>query len=287
MVDTQPTLWIDESRYQGKPDYARAKAAGLTGIIHNVDDPEWSNRVHEAKAQALEIALYKWLYAAHDPRDDAVDLVNKCRSVWDLNPKFNWVDHEEGAPDQAPRGLLCLETVRAGIPEIPVELYSGGWFINQAYTTRPLALAEFGLVDAAYGGGTPPAPPLPWSTLAGWQFTSTGVEPGYLGYVDKDWIYGVISNNKPGVIHVKLNKPVVGGCFTPSGKGYYLVCADGGVFPFGDAQEHSYGSEGGVNLNAPIVGMSVTPSGNGYMLYAADGGVFPFGDAPGLGSLAG
>jgi hypothetical protein len=74
-----------------------------------------------------------------------------------------------------------------------------------------------------------------------------------------------------------LNKPVVGGALTPSGKGYWLVASDGGVFTFGDAQ--FFGSTGAVKLNKPIIGMSATSTGLGYRLYASDGGVFCFGDA--------
>ncbi len=61
--------------------------------------------------------------------------------------------------------------------------------------------------------------------------------------------------------------------------GYWLVASDGGLFPFGSALEHSYGSTGGMHLNAPIVGMAGTTDDNGYWLVASDGGVFPFGDA--------
>lgn len=34
---------------------------------------------------------------------------------------------------------------------------------------------------------------------------------------------------------IKVNAPVVGMAATPTGKGYWLTCADGGVFSFGDA----------------------------------------------------
>jgi len=76
---------------------------------------------------------------------------------------------------------------------------------------------------------------------------------------------------------------------TPDGAGYWLVGADGGVFPFGDAGW--YGSIPGmvptVHLNAPIVGIVPTPDGAGYWLVGADGGVFPFGDAGWHGSIPG
>jgi hypothetical protein len=64
---------------------------------------------------------------------------------------------------------------------------------------------------------------------------------------------------------------------TPTGKGYWVVGADGGVFAFGDAP--FLGSMGGVALNAPIIRLVPTPTGHGYWLLASDGGVFSFGDA--------
>ena len=70
---------------------------------------------------------------------------------------------------------------------------------------------------------------------------------------------------------------------TPSGRGYWLVAADGGIFSFGDARFH--GSTGGRRLDQPIVGMAPTLSGKGYWLVAADGGLFSFGDAQYYGSL--
>ena len=41
---------------------------------------------------------------------------------------------------------------------------------------------------------------------------------------------------------------------TPTGAGYWLVAADGGIFAFGDAR--FAGSAGSVKLNAPIVGLA-------------------------------
>ncbi len=71
---------------------------------------------------------------------------------------------------------------------------------------------------------------------------------------------------------------------TPSGHGYWLVAADGGVFSFGDASFH--GSMGGQHLNRPVVAIAATATGSGYWLLAADGGLFGFGDAAFYGSAA-
>ena len=72
---------------------------------------------------------------------------------------------------------------------------------------------------------------------------------------------------------------------TRSGRGYWLIARDGGVFSFGDA--HFYGSTGAIRLNQPIVGGAATASGRGYWFVARDGGVFSFGDARFRGSIGG
>jgi hypothetical protein len=82
-----------------------------------------------------------------------------------------------------------------------------------------------------------------------------------------------------------LNQPIVGMAPTPSGRGYWLVARDGGIFSFGDAQFH--GSTGGVHLNKPIVAMAASPSSGGYWFVASDGGIFSFGDARFQGSTGG
>jgi len=73
---------------------------------------------------------------------------------------------------------------------------------------------------------------------------------------------------------------VVGMAATPSGRGYWLVADDGGVFAFGDAVFR--GSLGGVVGGSPTVGIVATPSGSGYWLVAGDSTLTPFGDAPAL-----
>ena len=71
---------------------------------------------------------------------------------------------------------------------------------------------------------------------------------------------------------------------TPSGKGYYMVASDGGIFSFGDAR--FMGSMGGTRLNAPVRSLVPTEDGGGYWLVASDGGVFAFA-APFRGSMGG
>ena len=122
-----------------------------------------------------------------------------------------------------------------------------------------------------------------------------------------------------------LAAPVVGIASAPTGNGYWLTTARGGVEAFGAATyfgsmlghslnapishivatptgagywlvaqdggtfsfgaAHFYGSMGGKQLNAPVVGMAPTPTGKGYWLVGSDGGVFSFGAAHFFGSM--
>lgn len=85
----------------------------------------------------------------------------------------------------------------------------------------------------------------------------------------------------------KLAAPVSGMAEHPSGRGYWQVAEDGGVFTYGEAGFWGSVPGLGVRLATPIVGMAATPSGGGYWLVGADGGIFTFGDAHFFGSLGG
>jgi hypothetical protein len=82
----------------------------------------------------------------------------------------------------------------------------------------------------------------------------------------------------------ELMSPTAAVVATPSGRGYYLVTADGTVYPFGDAG--FYGDLTGQAISAPIVGMAVDERTGGYWLVGSDGGIYAF-HAPFLGSTGG
>ncbi|MFT7647421.1 MAG: hypothetical protein ACI8Y4_002170 [Candidatus Poriferisodalaceae bacterium] len=105
---------------------------------------------------------------------------------------------------------------------------------------------------------------LLWASLPA-QATSGRIEP----------VAGATSSGD--VSNSNLASEVVGLAATPSGAGYWMASADGGVFTFGDAA--FYGSMGSTTLSRPVVAIAATPSGRGYWLIASDGGIFTFGDA--------
>jgi len=130
---------------------------------------------------------------------------------------------------------------------------ASGWLHDPAGRANPGAagLAPGGITARPHGGF--------WSVTPDGRVTAGGAPS-----------YGDASS-------LALNAPIVDIAATPSGKGYWLLGSDGGIFGFGDAAFH--GSTGGAKLNRPVVAMAATPSGKGYWLLASDGGIFSFGDA--------
>jgi hypothetical protein len=79
-----------------------------------------------------------------------------------------------------------------------------------------------------------------------------------------------------------LNAPVVAMVASPTGRGYLLVGADGGVFAFGDA--HYWGSCPQIHGCSGAVIAVVPDAGElGYWVVTATGHVYAFGNAPYLG----
>jgi hypothetical protein len=100
-----------------------------------------------------------------------------------------------------------------------------------------------------------------------------------------DWTCSGTSHTSGAGPSSGLPAPVVGMAATPTGGGYWLADASGGVSAHGNAA--NYGSMAGQPLNQPIAHIVATPDGGGYWLVAADGGTFAFGDAGFFGSMGG
>jgi hypothetical protein len=131
------------------------------------------------------------------------------------------------------------------------------------------------------------------STKSGNGYWMVGADGGVFAFGDA--VYrgssGQIDTAKPagGSNSFVPYKPIVGMTITPTGNGYWMVGADGGVFAFGDAVYRGSSGQidtakpaGGSNSfvpATPVVNMAVSPSGNGYWLVAADGAIYAFGDA--------
>ncbi len=106
------------------------------------------------------------------------------------------------------------------------------------------------------------------------------VRPLAVAATDVVAVFGARSLGSPAELPLRF--PLVAMASTPTGNGYWLVAADGGIFSYGDAG--FFGSTGDLSLNQPIVGMAAHPGGKGYWFVAADGGIFSFGGARFFGS---
>ena len=84
--------------------------------------------------------------------------------------------------------------------------------------------------------------------------------------------------------HCYASSDPAGAPAAASGRGYWVLGADGGVFGF-DAP--FLGSLPSAGVRERAVSLAATPSGDGYWVLGADGGVFAFGRARYAGSLGG
>lgn len=202
--------------------------------------------------------------------------------------KAYWMDVENGAATVSD----FVNAFKAG------EVY--GIYISESKVQTELepAAQSAGIVGqfdlwSAHWGATTLDPGAVWT-----QYQSPTSVPPTSGHFDLSYVWsGWIPKGETHMTDVPteaptgvtLAAPVVAACPTPSGNGYYLFGADGGVFCFGDATLHN-DAEGkanlvGVTLAKPIAAAFVTRSGNGYTMVGADGGVFCFGDAVFHGSV--
>ncbi|MCA1844660.1 MAG: hypothetical protein LC792_16000, partial [Actinobacteria bacterium] len=110
------------------------------------------------------------------------------------------------------------------------------------------------LVEAPYGNGAVVTPPDPGGTDPPTTTTTTTTTP---------------NPGDPGPTH-KAGAP----------SGYWMIGAEGTVYPFGEAKSFGNGPTG-----ASTVDLESTPSGQGYWILTNDGKISPHGDAIGFGNL--
>ena len=167
------------------------------------------------------------------------------------------------------------------------------WTVEPTCTTTLAVDNATAEMTAACWTSAPPSPPPPpappcFSPLTQCMVTGLAASADAGGYAMVTAFGKVLTfGDFPSLGDVStehLVAPVTGMTVTRTGKGYWLVASDGGIFAFGAP---FYGSMGGRPLNKPIVGMAATTSGQGYWLVASDGGIFAFGDAPFFGSMGG
>jgi hypothetical protein len=126
---------------------------------------------------------------------------------------------------------------------------------------------------------------VPWPKIGNtWALAyapARGTDGGYVATVDGR-VYTVGRGVElAGSMAGRARTPIIGIAATPTGRGYVLLGADGGVFAFGDAKY--FGGLAGT-WHAPVAAIEMTATGRGYVVLARDGAVYAFGDARFYGS---
>lgn len=283
---------IDVSKWQGTIDWAQVKADGVQFAIartsHGLADRDGTFARNWAgmKRHGLVRGVYHYLLPQEDPVAQANLMLDMVEAAGGFEPG-----------DLAP--VLDLET-RGGLTAAQVVARADAFLARvKARTGRdamiycspgfwdPLAAPSH--VDntlwVAHWGVTTPRVPSGWRAWTFWQTSSTGRVAGINAAVDTDLFNGSFEDLK-----VYAGRPAPAGFFrglayNSTGRGYWQVAVDGGVFTHGDATFR--GTAGGRRHPQPVLGIVRTPTGLGYWLFRADGAVLPFGDAVHAGDLAG
>ena len=279
---------IDSSAFQHTYSAPALRAAGIGLSMHRATDgtgitapglaasvdPTFALRVIQDKAAGLASGAYLVLEVCDDPTPQVSLFIAQTLAglVVALDVEHFWQRSGKTAAE-----ALAIINQAKGILESslgrPIMVYSD--LSTFEWLGRPKWQYPW-IADA--GVATLPVPAAMWQSGQASLMNET---------VDTDVFeldetaLAVLSGQRP---IIASNQPPVAFFATRSGKGYYIVAADGGVFSFGDAEFH--GSLGGKKLNAPIVDGALSQAGSGYYLVGADGGVFAFGDAEYLGKTA-
>jgi GH25 family lysozyme M1 (1,4-beta-N-acetylmuramidase) len=203
---------IDVSNYQGKIDWAKVKASGISFVIIRAGwgktniDPKFRANIEGALNVGLDVGVYWFLYAKNE--NDIVLNAKKCYEVIEPYRKGItmkvWADWEYDSDKYKP-GLskaTRTEWVKKFCEEMKKYAYSVGVYANPDYLKSKFNdLSEYPLWLAYYATSKGKYEPLMW------QYTSSGHVDGIVGRVDIDTYYGEASSSSPAP--AKKNYPII------------------------------------------------------------------------------
>src|SRR5712692_1799313 len=284
---------IDVSQWNNVTSWQQAKTDGVElGICKATEgldfvDPTFQDNWRGSSVLTARIA-YHFGHPKNDPTQEATHYLSVATCGADDWPMLDMETTDGSSFAHAGDwSLAWCQYVKDRTGKAPFFYTYRAFIDSMGGSAQPLT--AFPLYEAAYQC-TPPDP-APWAKWSIWQSTDRGRVPGVYGDVDIDQLApGTLALLAPAVPApqggpVNLSKPASGIIVTPTGKGYWIVAQDGGVFAYGDANPNLGSAVG--RSSQPVVGGACTPDGNGLWLVAADGGVFALGAAPFLGSMGG
>ncbi|MEX6430137.1 hypothetical protein AB6A68_09860 [Ferrimicrobium acidiphilum] len=183
-----------------------------------------------------------------------------------------------------------LKWIRKNPVMMGVGTLAAAGLVVTAVTSGGFSPTSSSTSSCGYGYGTCPTPtptPTPTPVAPALGYHMVGADGGifnfgHAGFYGNTYTLGLtgLTGSHP------LNAPIVAMAENPTGKGYWMVGADGGVFNFGSAGFYGStyslgltGLTGSHPLGSPVVGIAPTPDGKGYWLVTKAGYVYSFGNA--------
>lgn len=181
MTDTP--VCIDISHWQGSPDFAKVKAAGVIACIMKASegtdyvDPSWKKNFVAATAAGIACATYHWLKHGNA----AAQIAFYLKNIDAVPGERVIIDYEEPGVTIADLHE-AVQALLADPRKLQVTVYSGNVLKEQLGYTRDALLAEnTDLWLAQYTTGTPSWPHGTYAHWALWQYSESGRVDGITG----------------------------------------------------------------------------------------------------------
>jgi lysozyme len=178
------TKCIDISHWQGFPDFAKVKAAGVIAMIHKATegtsyvDPNRAKNVSNAMAAGIACCTYHWI----KPGNPKQQIAHFLATIDPVPGERMVIDYEEDGcsleNDLKPAVQALLDDPRG----LQITVYSGHLLKEQLGSRRDDFLAEHtDLWLAQYTTGTPTWPTATFPKWTLWQYSETGSINGISG----------------------------------------------------------------------------------------------------------
>lgn len=207
-----PKKYLDVSRYQGRVDWPKVRAAGYEGVMLKTVstnrklssrkdglyiDPTFERNYQGAKAAGLAVGAYYYTYATTRDMADAELALLKTVLVGKTFELPICVDVEENKITQlGKQELTDLVAYALGVVEswgVYAMLYTGLYFGQTNLYMGGAALKPYDVWLARYpkdqSKTKPEDKPKTDFPYGIWQYTGSGRVPGISGDVDLDWAY--------------------------------------------------------------------------------------------------